>query len=102
MNLRLRKHVEISDFIDSNLFANMQGITLENLWYRLKRGEVHPHPVKFGQKYVYDPEAQIVIPVRPKPTGRPKGTTIANGAKRMKLKYPRNTPITRKIKKLKK
>jgi hypothetical protein len=64
----------------------MQGITRRTLAYRLLMGQVHPRPVKFGYKDVFDPDAQIIVPPAKKRTGRPKGTTVANGAKKPGIK----------------
>jgi hypothetical protein len=80
--LRLRKTVDLSDFIDSDLFCNMHGITRRTLAYRLLVDQVHPRPIKFGSKHVFEPDAVIIIPPPGKRTGRPKGTTVANGAKK--------------------
>ena len=83
MGLRLLKPVDLNDFIDSTRFAKIKGLTKRQLDYRLKLKQVHPHPVFFGKKYVYDPEAVIIITPRPldRKGGRPKGTTVANGAR---------------------
>jgi hypothetical protein len=60
----------------------MLGITRRTLAYRLLRDQVHPRPLKFGSKHVFEPDAEIIIPPPGKRTGRPKGTTVANGAKK--------------------
>lgn len=95
------KPITISDFLKLADFADLKGITPRQLEYRLSLGQVAPRPMKLGQTYIFTGDEQIIIPTRPKPTGRPKGTTIENGAKRMakrSLKYPRNKAATKKIK----
>ena len=95
MSLRMtRKPVSIDDFIDSKLFANMHGLTKRQLDYRLYLGQVEPMPQLFGVKYIFDPDAKIVIPPVIMSGGRPKGSTIENGAQRpgFKLKKAPRPP----------
>jgi predicted DNA-binding transcriptional regulator AlpA len=82
MAVKLRKPIDISDFIDSDLFCNMHGITRRTLAYRLLVDQVHPRPIKYGSKHVFEPDAEIIIPPPKKGGGRPKGSTVANGAKK--------------------
>jgi len=82
-----KKALSINDFVDFNLFANMHNLDADQLRYRIRLGQVHPMPVKFGFKFVFEPDAVIIVPAKKKPPGRPKGSTIANGAR--KLGYPR-------------
>lgn len=95
-----RKPIELQDFIGSLEFSKMHGLTLRQLSYRLLVGHVEPMPVKFGTKLVFDPDAKIVIPPPIRAGGRPKGSTIANGARKpgvrsttKKILWKRRKPI---------
>lgn len=100
MSLHINKPMSIDDFIDSKKFAAMCGLTKRQLDYRIRLRQVVPAPSLFGYKYIFDANAKILIPPPMKGGGRPKGSTIANGAK--PPKYPENREIKRKIKGIKK
>lgn len=80
--------ITIHDFITTDKFAQMMGIKKHQLDYRLKCGHIKPEPQKFGCNLIFEADAQIVVPERKKGGGRPKGSTIANGAK--SRGYPRS------------
>jgi hypothetical protein len=98
MSLQMaKKPITIDDFIDSAKFAKMLGLKKHQLEYRVKADHVHPRPCKLKNWLVFDPDAEIIIPPPIRTGGRPKGSTIANGAK--SRKYPRNGREIKKIKK---
>lgn len=78
--MRLKKPVTIDDLITTERFAQMMGIDINKLYYRLKNNQIYPPPMRFGWSLIFEANAKIVIPERKKGGGRPKGSTKANGA----------------------
>ena len=67
-------------------FAKRKGLTVRQVQHRLNLGQLHPMPSKIGYTFVFTGDEQIIVPPRPKPTGRPKGTTAEFMAKKRKMK----------------
>ena len=77
----MKRPVSIEDFIDSKLFANMQNMTMRQLEYRISLRQVVPMPARFNGAYIFDELAEVIIPEPKRLGGRPKGSTLANGAR---------------------
>lgn len=74
--------VDPSCFIDVKEFADVVRMSERMIYYRVQLGHVYPKPMLYGNKYIFNPRSRVIIPEPNRAGGRPKGSTVANGAKK--------------------